>query len=453
MKIAVRPDIMTAKRICLMGLMKKRIHRVLALLLALLTLALAALSCSAGKKVMELGGQSMSLNMYEFFLSRQKGILSTTYYYGSQAKNDDFWNTTISQDGTTNNEFWTSHILQSMKAYLAALYLFEEEYKLKLPAAATKEIDDRIAELLDYDADGSRSAFNALLSQFGINQKMLREIYIIEAKINYLQEYLYGANLSKVSAEVKEEYYQENYVRFKQVFLANYKYVYRTDDDGNVIYYDPDSEDDVILYDSSTGIRKFEDGRALVDKNGKVIYYHEDGSVAYDEKNGKPAIVYDENGNFMTTPYSAEELREIYKNAEEIVEFTPEGDTLAFEALIEEYGEDESLVDYPNGYYFQTGSKYSYDYINDIVASLSEMRVGQINIVESDYGYHVIMKYKLDPGGYADTGNAEWFEDFNTSVAQWLFAKKCEEYIDRIVVDQQLAGSIAIIDVAPNYNY
>ncbi len=436
--------------------MKKLIMRAAALALVAVMLVFPLSSCSSGKKMMTLGKQSVTVNMYEFFLSRQKGTLCTTYYYGSDAKADDFWRTTISSDGSTYNDYWTSYILESAKVYLAALYLFEEAYELTLPADATDEVDARLAELVDYDGDGSKSKLNAILSQYGVNYGMLREIYLIEAKISYLQEYLYGADLSKVSDELKEEYYQDNYVRFKQVFLANYYYVYETDANGDVIYYDPNDTEGkgIILYDSSTGIRKFdENGLALKDNNDKIIYYHEDGSVAYDEENGLPAHVYDTNGQYKTAAYGADELKNILKNAEDMVEFTPAKDTDAFEKLISEYSEAETAEEYPNGYYFLKSSRYEYEYINDIIKELEDMQVGDIRLVESDYGYHVIMKYKLDKGGYAEADNAEWFEGFATGVVQWLFSIKCKEYTGSITFDEELAGSVSMIDVEPNYNY
>ena len=80
--------------------MKKRLIRLGALMLALLTLVMSAVSCSSGKAVMSLGKQKISSNLYELYLSRQKGTLCTTYYYGAKAKYDEFWETTIDTDGT-----------------------------------------------------------------------------------------------------------------------------------------------------------------------------------------------------------------------------------------------------------------------------------------------------------------------------------------------------------------
>lgn len=437
--------------------MKKRIIRIAAVLMALLMLVMSLASCSSGKTLLQLGKQKISLNLYELYLSRQKGTLCTTYYYGSKAKYDEFWQTTISTDGTTYNDYWTSYILQCVKVYLAAMYMFEEEYDLTLPQSYMDDIDEKLTEFIVGDGDGSKAALNAILAEYGVNYNMLREAYLIEAKVQYLQEYLYGSDLSKVSDELKQQYYEENYVRFKQVFLPNYEYVYETDEDGTVIYFEPgeESETGKILYDKSTGIRKFdEQGNALTDENGSIIYYNEDGTIAYDKKNGVPAYTYDENGNFKTQKYSASELEKIKATAEDLAEFTTTGDVETFEEYIEKYSEDSDLQsNYPNGYYFAVNAQYSYEYIVDIITELCEMKDGEIRMVESDSGYHVIMKYELDDGAYDVSANAEWFSGFKSDVMQWLFGERCEQYLGDIKVNEAVLAERDIRSVSPNYYY
>lgn len=441
--------------------MKKRIVRMVAVLLAMLTLVMSMVSCSSGKTMMQLGKQKISLNLYELYLSRQKGTLCTTYYYGSKAKYDEFWQTTISTDGTTYNDYWTSYLLQCVKVYLAAMYMFEEEYKLTLPQSYLDEVEDKLQELIIGDGDGSKAALNAILSQYGVNYNMLRDSYLIDAKVQYLQEYLYGKDLSKVSDDLKQQYYEENYVRFKQVFLAKYHYVYETDADGTVIYYEAKSgsETGKKLYDKTAGIRKFDDaGNALTDENGSVIYYNEDGTIAYDKENGVPAYTYDENGNFKTENYSAAKIKEIKTTAEDIAEFTNSGDTATFEDYIEKYGEDsDAQANNPNGYYFAANAQYGYDYIVDIITELCAMQDGEIRVVESDYGFHVIMKYELDKGAYDNEDNSVWFESesssFKSDVMQWLFTTRCEQYLDDIKVNESVLAERDIKSVKPNYYY
>ena len=437
--------------------MKKRIIRIAAVLMAVITLVASLAACSSGTTMLQLGKQKISLNIYELYLSRQKGTLCTTYYYGSKAKYDEFWQTTISTDGTTYNDYWTAYVLQCIKVYLAAAYMFEEEYQLTLPQSYIDDIEEKLAELVIGDGDGSKAALNAILAEYGVNYNMLREAYLMDAKVQYLQEYLYGSDLSKVSDQLKQQYYEENYVRFKQVLIPKYQYVYETDENGSVIYFEPgeESETGKILYDKSTGIRKFDDkGNALTDKNGSVIYYNEDGTIAYDKENGVPAYTYDENGNFKIENCSSDELIKRKTTAEDIAEFTEKGDFDTFEKYIKENSDDVDLqANSPNGVYLAVNAQYSYDYIVDIITELCLMDVGEVRMVESDSGYHVIMKYELDDGAYAQSTNADWFSSFNSDVMQWLFEERCAQYLDDIKVNEVALAERDMRSVSPNYYY
>ncbi len=433
--------------------MKLKFISLICLLLAVLMLTV---SCSSGNALMSLGKQDISLNLYELYLSRQKGTLCTAYYYGAEAAKDSFWDTQISTDGTTNNKYWTEYILQCVKIYLAAMYMYEEEYDLSLPDSAEEAVKEKLDELVATDGEGSKAALNKILSEYGINYNMLREAYLIEQKVAHLQYHLYGDGLSKVSKELKEQYYRENYVRFKQVFFMNYRYVYETDENGDTIYFD--TETGKPIYDES-GIRHFDsNGFAEKDKNGNIIYYHEDGSIAYDEKNGQPSYTYDENGKYQTAKLTASELRELEKNAEDIAEFTEKGDTATFESYIAKYSDDsDGQSNYSDGYYFAVNAAYAYEYIADIISKLTEMEAGEIGLIESDYGYHVIMKYELDEGAYEDTAKDVWFESetnsFTDGVKQWLFNIKCEQYLDKITVNPEAVKQIDIKSVSPNFYY
>ena len=107
----------------------------------------------------------------------------------------------MSTDGTTREEYYKQEILEDARFYVAALYLFEE-LGLKLPKTTLDEIDAELSDLMEWDADGSKTKFNSILSAYGANYEVLREAYLIEAKIAYLNEYLYGTNGSKIGDEV-----------------------------------------------------------------------------------------------------------------------------------------------------------------------------------------------------------------------------------------------------------
>ena len=88
--------------------MKKQIQ-IIALSLALAAV-LVLVSCSQGKKLDDPRGQSVSVNIYEFFLSRQKEILlCTPYYYGSGAL-QGFLEHHYIPGRHDHNDFWTAQL-------------------------------------------------------------------------------------------------------------------------------------------------------------------------------------------------------------------------------------------------------------------------------------------------------------------------------------------------------
>ncbi|MBO5416897.1 MAG: peptidylprolyl isomerase [Clostridia bacterium] len=434
--------------------MKKAFIRVLALMLVLAIAFTAFSACSSkGKTFMKIEDTEMSVNMFQLFLSRMKGTICSSY--GEEALDDSFWDTVMSADGATYNDHFTSQVLENTKTYLAALHLFEQE-GLELPESYIEEIDEQIDELIENDADGSKNTFNSILSDFGVNYKMLREAYIIEAKIAYLNDYLYGSDGSKISPVLLEEYYQNNYARFKQVFIYTYALVYDTDADGNDIWYSI-TNPKKISYDTTATPKKDGNDNIVKDANGDTVYVDEEGKIAYDKKNGKRNPKLGSNGYQLTRDYTTEELRAAIDRAQLIAEQCVEGNYTLFDSLVDKYSEDEGMSEYPGGYYLTAESDYDSP---EVVKALFEMKEGEIRTVNSDYGIHVVMKYELDEGGYADKDNSDFF--VSTKTGQYVFISKLREellaqtlkpYIDKIEIDETLIEEVDIKSVGANFYY
>ena len=275
---------------------------------------------------------------------------------------------------------------------------------------------------------------------------MLREAYIMEAKVAYLQETLYGTDGSLLSDVVKEEYYQKNYTRFKHVFLFTYSAVYERDANGDDIYF---NDNDSIAYDKVNGTAKNgADGKPVTDENGDTVYYTADGKIAYDKVNGFRAYVYNEDGYVTTRQYTEDEVAEVKAKAEQVLEMAKSGED--FDELLEIYGEDPGFAEYTNGYYLTAASEYEIAEVKDV---LPEMKTGEIRLVQSDYGFHIVKKYELDEGAYKDKTNADFFTDFNDKLMTDMFLNLVGQYTDKVEVDEELASSIEIRDVAANYYY
>lgn len=456
---------------------KRNLLRSSVLLLALLLcLSLLGGCSSKGKTLMTLEKDgisvSLSVNTYELMLSRIKGTLCflKTTAGGYTADQEKFWDYLESMDGgamQTLDTFYRNTVLENCKAYLVALYLFEQK-GLSLPAATVEKIDDELNELLLTDADGSKNKLNQILSAYGVNYDILREAYLMTAKMELLQKELYGENASMIGDNVKTEYLNENYVHFHQYFIETYHYRYEVDANGDTVYYYTEGEKKGdIYYDTHTGYTKTDnDGNPLTDKNGDVIYYTDATckKIAYNTTYGLPLAVASEDGIYQTVPMTQTEMAEVKEKAEatfaSMEGLSPED----FEAEIEKK-QDELVKQgiqnelYADGYYLRTDTDYlaggdEYEYLQTIVDALQTMEDGQMMMVKSNVGYHILMKYPNSDKAYAKEENEIWFSDFNTSLIEKLFFELCEGYYADIQIDEKVLATVpSMKKIGINYYY
>ena len=437
--------------------MKALLKRILCLVLCvatLMTLSFCFASCAAeSRTLLTLGEHTLTENQYRFLLSRAKAAYESSGYKISD------WDTLISLDGTTYDQYVRQQVLHEAKLMLAGVALFEEE-GLRLPDATIDAIENDIDELIEYHGAGSKSTFNGILSAYSFNTAMLKEQYIFEAKFDYIQTYLYGENGSKLAPTATQEYLEDNAVAFKQLLIRSYAYVYETDLNGDEIYYLKDENDgqtNNIAYDIILGsTRTDEYDKVITDKNGDNIYYLSDGSIAYDKEKGVRAIKMDSTGQPMTKAYSSEELAENLEIAQSVINAVQKGDFTAFEVAVSEYadsGEDRFLGDGDFCFLYTTGDN-GYDYLNDIADALAEIEIGETCIVNSEYGYNVVMKYEIPSDATSNSEYSYWFSDLKERVIQHLFYSKCKDKVEAVKVDETIFGEIPPMkEISANYNY
>ena len=445
--------------------MKSIVKRILVLTLACILIVVGICGCSQkGKTLMSVDGTEMSINTYMLLLSRMKGNLASSYAFGNQAKLDSFWDTVIdASSGGTYNKYYTSMVLDNAKTYLAALALFDD-MGLKLPESTIAEIDEEINTLIMSDGNGSKANLNAKLAEYGANVDVLRDAYIMEAKIALLNDTLFGVGGALIDASNYEKYYKENYVRFRHIFFYFTEVVYETDANGDEIYYS-NLTDKVIAYDTSATQKLDKDGNVVRDDNKDIVYVTVDSEgnerIAYDKKgtDNTPSErnpLLDKNGNVKTRKMNDTELRALSDKVQTIMENEARaGEYALFDSLVERYNEDEGMDNYPNGYYLTENSDYD---APKVVEALFEMQDGEIRRVESEYGVHIVMKYKLDDGGYAKEENKDFFvtEAGTYSFLNLLKSQLLEEmvapYKERIVVDEALLSTVDMKSVGANFN-
>lgn len=396
--------------------MKKNALRISAAVLALLMLALPLASCSSrGKTVMTLGKTEITGSMIEFWMSRYKAQFE--YSYGKSLKSayglssvDKIWTVRVKDDSAeTYDDLFSSYIYDNAKTYLCALYLFDQ-YKLKLPDATVKNVDSIIDQYVENLADGSKSEFNAILAAYGINMKLLRELYLTDEKVSYLKEYLFGSDgIQPLTTQQLEDYYQKNYVRMKQVCI-------------------------------------------FINKKPKL---NDDGTYATDK-----------DGNTAYSDMTAEENAAARTKIEEAMKKLEGG--ADFEDILSEYDENKADDVYKNGIYMSSESAFGNDSdLQKIYEALVEMKDGEVKQIELSNSLHIIKKYALDSGAYSKEENVDFFSFYDSGTQKYqtynqyvktpifieYIKERLEQYSVDVKIDEEALAEYRISKVKANYNF
>lgn len=464
-------------------MMKKNILRIASALLALLLCALSLSACQnggasggglfgKGKTLLSLKKDgikvTLSLNEYELMLTRVKGTLAQSNF---NVNDQSFWARSDKFNGEslqTLNEFYKDSILDNCRIYVAALYLFERD-GLQLSDASLTAVDDLMNELIKTDGDGSKTKLNSLLSTYGVNYNILKDVYLMQEKVNTWKNYKYGENAELIGVKTKTEHLQTNYAHFQQIFLPAYTYVYETDENNDIIYYynDGSAKQDHVYYDVHNGVpATTDDGKPILDENGDQIYYVKNSTynkIAYDSIHGEPSHVMKEDGTeYKTETLSDEKLKELATKADALATQLEGCSYTEFENAMREENEKNdavSLEEYVDGYYLKKSIDYaamgeSVAYLSTIITELDSMGDGEITVVKSGLGYHIIKKYPHTDRAYEKAENEAWFSDFNTDLIDKLFQDECRKLFGEIKLNEKTWESTPhMLDVAINYYY
>ncbi|MBR3894040.1 MAG: hypothetical protein IKJ35_02720 [Clostridia bacterium] len=454
--------------------MKKTFLRTVACVLACILCCLTLAACASnGKPLLTLEKDgikvSISVNLYQLLLSRTKGNLlaNNVTANGITADKEAFWNYSAKFDGEniqTQNDYYRDNILNICRNYLVVLYLFEKE-ELTLSAAALEEVEKRMDELVKTDGDGSKTKLNAVLSSYGVNYNILKEAYLLDAKADAVREHLYGKNASLIDAEIKDEYLEKNYVHFRQIFLAAYDYVYETDKFGDVIFYHTeDAKKGHIYYDTENGVAGVdENGMPIVDEHGDTVYFVKDSNqseIAYNPL-GEPNRLLTEDGKtYRTEKMSEEEMKALKTRAEALCASLQGVEAADFEAAIKKESTDAAdLSEYDDGYYLQIQYDYSalgndYAHLETIATTLPSLKVGDIVLIPSSTGYHIVRKYAHTKDAYTLDPNQSWATSFYSELTEELFLDKCESFYSEIRLDSALLSTVPPMkEIGINYYY
>ena len=204
-------------------------------LILLLTMIFAFSSCATNKVVMKYDEAELSERIYSYWLHQYK-----TYFLnsaGDMADTDEFWNRKVNEGSDmTMEQYFTDLADINIKKNLVSMKLFDE-YKLTITDERYKQIDSEIQDAIN--SYGNINEFNKMLAEYGINDKIYREIYIIQEKIGILFEHMFGAESGRiVTDEEIDTYFINNYMRIKYITIN----LYDVNEDGSLKVLDEDEK-------------------------------------------------------------------------------------------------------------------------------------------------------------------------------------------------------------------
>ncbi len=206
--------------------------KLISLIMIAATLAASLMSCSKDNTpaVMTYGDTVITEAMYKYYVATYKSRY--TMEYNGVVASDKFYTSDVG--GMTGEEYMRDLIYKNVANNLVAAEKFRAA-GLTLTKAQTDSVDQRLQDMINDFAEGSRKIFNGQLSEFGINADILRNILIMEKQAYAYYEYLYGdGGTVKLSDEQRDEYFKENYVRFDRIVIYS-KHKYVTDENGEIL--------------------------------------------------------------------------------------------------------------------------------------------------------------------------------------------------------------------------
>jgi hypothetical protein len=265
---------------------------------------------------------------------------------------------------------------------------------LSLNTVAERQIAAAMERLVA-SAGGTREDLDTLAAAYGIGYDGLKIAVTYEQKAAALRQYLFGeGGVYSVSESEKSDFYKENYARVQMIYIPYVNFV--LDDDGN------------------------------------RVFNPQTGSYEYESKSGAEIAAQKEK---------AAAVRAAAADGMDEKEFLD---------LMKLYNEDKSAESYPNGYYF-TRLATDTSYIQDLPAAATDMKIGEMREVKSEYGVHFLLRLAPEDGGYSKAENADFFENFDTFVMEQAFFTVISSELKNVTAHEAKNG-IRYEDTEPNFD-
>lgn len=345
--------------------------------------------CGATVNAMTFGSVKITSNMFCYWMSKYKAMYLYSMF-GTTTDNPQYWSSKMTDTVTIGDYLGAMAVSQIMQnAILLGLF---DEYGLSLGNDKLNEIDSAVNTKIQQA--GSKSALNSALSPYGVNVKMLKDIYIAEAKISAVQDYLIGDNgINAATDEEVDKYFTENYYRCKHILI-------RTD-----------------------------------------VRYEKD-------ENGEP-VVNDEGTAYKTIELTEEEKQSQRELAKDLELRVASGED--FDALVLQYSEDTGMQHFDDGYYITSACTFL---PAEITKAVMSMKPGEVKTVETSYGISIVKRYDLVDKAYdTEPYKSELIGDLRTTVNTVKLQSIVSGFADSVVLNEDVISDYPIAGCTADFYY
>ena len=125
----------------------------------------------------------------------------------------------------------------------------------------------------------------------------------------------------------------------------------------------------------------------------------------------------------------------------------------AFDYYIQKELESDEM-NLVGGYYLASTSSHTselYKVYPEVVTESLSMQEGEYSRVETDFGVCFIYKDEIEVGAYMYSDYSQFFDDFYSDAADYIFTNELEGYYDDVKVKDKFY-EIDLIEIPYNYN-
>ena len=346
------------------------------LIISMMLCSCGSQTIGKGASVMEYGDTEISEGAYKYLFASVKQYYVDTF--SDINDNTDYWQET-SPTGKTYAQVIDEEIRKAVTAIVISAQLYDDS-GYELSDSDIQTIDDTLDSVIqDF---GGRSALNLALADYKLDDKSLREVYILQYKYEYM---ISESPLSSVSESNVEKFYNENYVNVKFIFF--------------------DTENDYV-YD--------ENGRKIVGSDGK----------------------------YQSVELSEEQKKDKIKKAEELYEKLVSGDANDFDTEYSSQKEFDFSY-YPNGMYFCRDNYQSLG-ISTVALAAFDMKTDEIKLITDDNAAYIVKKCELPERAYENDSDSIQFTDLTNLCEAYRFQETIDVCAEDLIKNDEIINKYSV---------